>query len=150
MTFRSLGVVFMGIGLIGLAARAVTAQAVQPGLAGQQVAAQIIPADQEDDFAKGALAAKTPGLVQPKATRRSDPKYTPDALRAKIEGDVTVEAIVGVDGRVEKARVKEALNAALDAQALRAIEQWQFEPGTLNGQPVRVLIEVQMSFRVHR
>src|SRR5688572_24488531 len=93
---RIAGVVLLALGFVGLAGRAVMAQA------GQKVTAQIIPADQEDEFTKCAVSFKTPGVVAPKAKRTIDPKYTVDALRAKVQGDVTLEVIVGVDGKVEK------------------------------------------------
>lgn len=146
MTLRGIriaGVVLFGIGVAGLTARAVVAQS------GQTVAAQIVTADQEDPFARGAVTVKTPGVVMPKLKKSTHPKYTPEALRAKIAGDVTVEAIVGVDGRVEKARIKESLDPALDAQALRALDEWAFEPGLMNGAPARVLVEVRLTFRIH-
>ncbi len=145
MTLRGIlivGVVLVGTGLVGVTGRAVLAQA------GPKVAAQIIPADQEDEFIKGAVLAKTPGVVVPKAIRQINPKYTASALRAKIAGDVKIQAVIGVDGRVEKSRVKESLDPELDAEALKALDQWEFEPGRMNGQPARVLIEVEMTFRV--
>ena len=139
---RIAGVGLLALGFVGLAGRAVVAQA------GQKVTAQIIPADQEDEFTKGAISFKTPGVVAPKPVRQLDPKYTVDALRAKVQGDVTLEVIVGVDGKVEKSRVKEALHPDLDREALRTVDQWEFEAGRVNGQPARVLIEVLMTFRV--
>lgn len=139
---RVAAVLVMGVGAVTMAGQAVMAQA------SQQVSAQIIQPDQEDEFVKGALHAKTPGLVQPKVTRQIHPKYTPTALRAKIQGEVVLQAIIGVDGRVEKSRVKEPLDPELDVEALRTLDTWQFEPGRLNDAPVRVLVEVVMAFRV--
>ena len=139
---RIAGAGLLALGLVGLAGHGVMAQA------GQKVSAQIIPADQEDEFLKGTVSSKTPGVVLPKLKRQVDPKYTAFALRAKVEGDVKLEAIVGVDGMIEKSRVKESLHADLDAEALRTLSQWQFEPGRVNGQPARVLVEVMMTFRV--
>jgi len=153
MTLRQIqvvGVVLAGLGAGMVSGRDVSAQAVRVGPAEQKVATQIIPADQEDEFIKGTVALKTPGLVKPKLTRGADPKYTPEALRAKIEGTVRIEAIVGVDGRVEKSRVKESLDPALDAEARRTLDLWEFQPARLNSSPVRALIEVEMAFRVHR
>ena len=145
MTARWIRIAAAGLvafGFAGLAGRAVVAQT------GQKVAAQIIPADQEDEFLKGAVSSKTPGVVAPKPLRQIDPKYTVAAMRAKVQGDVTLEVIVGIDGKVEKARVKEALHPDLDREALRTVDRWEFEAGRVNGQPARVLVEVLMTFRV--
>ena len=141
---RIAAVLLVGLGVLGPAGPALVAQAAP------QVAAQIIPPDQEDDFVKGAVNSKAPGLVAPKVTRQIDPKYTVSAMRTKVSGDVKLQAIIGVDGQIEKARVTESLHPELDAEALKTMDQWKFEPGKLNGVPVRVLVEVMMTFRMRR
>ena len=140
---RFAAVFVLGIGVAFTAGRAVMAQAAQ------RATAQIIPSDQEDEFVKGTVSFKVPGVTLPRVTRQTHPKYTPSALKEKIQGLVKLEVVVGVDGSVEKARVKEALHPDLDAEALKTIDAWQFEPGRLNGAPARVLVEVMMEFRVH-
>ncbi len=102
------------------------------------------------EFAKGAPTVGTPGLTAPKVLTSSNPKYTPDELRAKTEGTVVLHAIIGTDGRVERSQVWRSLNSALDAQALEALSTWVFAPGRLNDAPTRVAVEVQMSFKVHK
>ncbi|MEO6223560.1 MAG: energy transducer TonB [Vicinamibacterales bacterium] len=141
---RIAGVVLVGVGVVGLAGRALAAQTAP------KVAVQIVPPDQEDEFVKGAVSAKAPGVVPPKVLNQTDPKYTVNAMRARIEGSVKIQAIVGLKGRIEKSRVKEPLHPDLDAEALRTLDSWEFEPGRVNGQPARVLIEVDMMFRIHR
>ncbi len=64
---------------------------------GAQAPSQSKPA-QEDDFLKGAYAADTQGLVKPKAIHSVMPRYTADAMRAKIQGRVKVQVVVGTDG----------------------------------------------------
>jgi TonB family protein len=119
---------------------------------GQQVQAQIepVPARTIHEFAGTAAHVKTAGVTLPKLLRQVHPKYTPDAMRAKVQGQVKLFAIVGVDGRIERSQVNESLHPDLDAEAIRTLAQWQFEPGRLDGTPVRVAIEVQMEFRLHR
>ena len=36
----------------------------------------------------------------------------------------------------------------LDDQAVKAIRQWQFEPGTKDGKPVAVQMEVEFTFKL--
>jgi TonB family protein len=139
---RVASVFVLGLGAALIAADAVMAQAAQTA------SAQIIAADQEDEFVKGAISFKTPGVTLPAVTRQTNPKYTASTLREKIQGDVKLQVIVGVDGRVEKARIKTGLHPDLDVEALKAIESWSFEPGRMNDAPVRVLVEVEMAFRV--
>ena len=51
----------------------------------------------------------------------------------------------GVVGDVE---IVESLDKVygLDDQAIKAIRQWTFEPGTKDGKPVAVRVEVEMTF----
>jgi periplasmic protein TonB len=36
----------------------------------------------------------------------------------------------------------------LDLQALEAVRKWKFKPGTLNGQPVPVIYNLTVNFRL--
>ncbi len=105
----------------------------------------------EDDFAKGAYIASTAGLVLPSPVRQIDPEYTPEAMDQKIQGTVMIEIVVAPDGTVARARVVRSLDKTygLDASALAAAKEWTFKPGTLKGQPVPVLTELAMEFRLH-
>jgi TonB family protein len=105
----------------------------------------------DDGFAAGAYAEDTAGLVMPKATRQIEPKYTSDAMRAKIQGVVVVEVVIGTDGTIAKARVFESLDKTygLDDSALAAVRTWTFEPGTLSGRVVPVYARLEVMFRLH-
>ena len=121
-----------------------------PGAQGSpQADAQKKAADAE--FLKGAYLEDTPDLVKPKAILDVKPKYTPDAMRAKLQGKIGVQAIVLPDGTVGRARVFESLDQVmgLDESALAAIKQWRFEAGVLNGQKVPVAVTVYLEFRLH-
>jgi TonB family protein len=69
-------------------------------------------------------------------------------MRARIEGSVLLEAVVGIDGRVGAVHVVRSLDPlnGLDEQAVRALQQWTFTPGMKDGLAVPVLISVQLSF----
>jgi len=93
--------------------------------------------------------ANAQGLVPPKPIKQVTPKYTSDALRAKIQGDVEVEIIVLTDGTVGDVRVTKSLDAGLDEQAIAAARQWRFQPATKDGQPVEYTATLSLEFRVH-
>ena len=103
----------------------------------------------DDDFAKDAVAQGTPGVRMPRVIRMVQPKYTSAAMRAKVQGQVVVQAVVGTDGSVEKARVILGLDPDLDEQALIAIRQWSFQPGNLDGRAVPVAVVCTLEFRLH-
>lgn len=95
--------------------------------------------------------ATDPDVVAPKVTTSVHPKYTPDAMRAKIQGIVVVEIIVSPDGDVSAARVTTSLDGelGLDDEALKAAKQWTFLPGTYQGQPVALRARITLEFRLH-
>jgi len=76
------------------------------------------------------------------------PNYTGEAMRARIQGLVTMEAVVMPDGSVGDIRVTRSLDQqfGLDKEAIKTVKQWRFRPGLRLGQPVPVLIVIEMSF----
>lgn len=109
------------------------------------------PPAQEDEFARGTYRAGDQRIVPPKLVKPVAPKYTSDAMRARIQGTVVVEVVVLEDGTVGRARIKESLDAVhgLDANALDAAAQYEFEPGSLDDKPVPVLVTLRLEFRLH-
>ena len=88
------------------------------------------------------------GVELPRLLRDAKPQYTPDAMRAKIQGVVLLECIVLPDGTVGDVRVKRSLDPVfgLDQEAVKAARLWRFAPGTRNGQPVPVIVTIELSF----
>jgi protein TonB len=77
------------------------------------------------------------------------PTYTNRAMLDRIEGSVTLEAVVRANGIPTNIRVTRSLDPeGLDGEAVRAASQWRFEPGRLNGRPVDVVASIQMDFRI--
>jgi protein TonB len=102
-----------------------------------------------DDFYTDTYPLLYAGLAQPTIRNTVQPKYTSDAMRAKIQGMVEVEAVIQPDGSVGRARVLKPLDPQFDDNALDAVKQWVFEPGKLNGQPVPVVVRLTLEFRIH-
>jgi TonB family protein len=73
------------------------------------------------------------------------PVYPLIAQSARVQGIVILEALIGVDGRVNDARVLRSV-PLLDQAALDAVKQWQYAPTLLNGVPVPVAMTVTVSF----
>ncbi len=69
-------------------------------------------------------------------------------MRARIAGIVEVAAIVEKDGTVGEVRVIRSLDKefGLDAQAVNAVKRWEFRPGQKDGEPVRVMVKIELSF----
>ncbi len=88
------------------------------------------------------------GVTIPRVLREVKPQYTADAMRAKVQGTVLVECVVMTDGNVGDAKIIRSLDSifGLDQQALNAARQWKFLPGTRLGEPVPVLITIELTF----
>jgi protein TonB len=88
------------------------------------------------------------GVDIPRLLREVKPQYTAQAMRAKIQGTVLLECVVQTDGTVGNMKVVRSLDAAfgLDQEAMKAARQWQFAPGTRFGQPVPVLVTIEIAF----
>ena len=92
--------------------------------------------------------AKDAGVTLPQPTRQVKAEYTGEAMRQMIEGDVLLGVVVKADGSVGGVTVKESLDSVygLDDNAVKAIKQWAFRPGTKDGKPVGVRVDVKMKF----
>ena len=112
--------------------------------ASRPAAAQSLPS--------GVYWADDDGVTAPRAVRQVPPAYPNEAMRAGVHGVVLLEAIVGVDGRVQDVRVVRSLDRVhgLDAEALRAAREWRFEAGLKDGTPVPVALEIEMTFAISR
>jgi protein TonB len=88
------------------------------------------------------------GFTLPVPRHEERPQYTPAAMQAKIEGSVLLEAVVLTDGSVGHVSIVQSLDSqyGLDQQAIDAVKLWTFQPGTRDGQPVRVAVQIQMTF----
>ncbi|HUP46395.1 MAG TPA: energy transducer TonB [Thermoanaerobaculia bacterium] len=97
----------------------------------------------------GDMPVRVGGNVKaPVSIKRVDPVYTEIARKARIEGIVIIEAIIDRNGNVTDARVLKPLPMGLDQAALDAVRQWKFRPGTLNNQPIPVIYNLTVNFRL--
>jgi protein TonB len=88
------------------------------------------------------------GQVRPPTkVRDAAPAYPPIAQAARVQGVVVIETIIGVDGRVQSARVLRSI-PLLDASAMAAVTQWTYTPTLLNGTPVPVIMTVTVRFEL--
>jgi TonB family protein len=95
---------------------------------------------------------KDPGVTLPKVVSEVKPQYTPEAIRAKIQGTVTMNVVVRTDGTPRDIEITKSLDAkyGLDTQAVAALSQWRFEPGLKDGKPVPVRVTVEMRFTLKK
>jgi TonB family protein len=91
------------------------------------------------------------GVTPPVATYIPKPQYTADAMRARIQGTVWVECVVQTSGTCTNLHVVRSLDPTfgLDQEALKAARLFRFRPGMRQGEPVAVLVTIELSFSLH-
>ena len=89
-----------------------------------------------------------PDVSPPQVIRKVDPEYSEQARKAKCQGAVVLNLVVQRDGTVRNVRVAQSLDVGLDAKAIEAVQQWRFQPGMKDGEPVDVAAIVEVTFRM--
>lgn len=81
---------------------------------------------------------------------RNNIKYPAICRENRIQGRVIITFIINKDGSIEAPRVVRGVHEALDYEALRVISEMPvWEPGRLDGEPVRVMYTIPVNFRLN-
>lgn len=83
---------------------------------------------------RGLVQSGLAGIMAANLIWSPTPAYPAAASEANVEGEVTVNALVGKDGNVLSATVVSGPPLLREA-ALKAVEQWQFHPYLVSGKP---------------
>jgi protein TonB len=86
------------------------------------------------------------GITPPVPLNTPGPVYPDLARRARVEGDVLVEAMIGADGAIREARVLRSASPLLNAAALEAVRRWSYRPARVGERPVATSINVVVTF----
>jgi TonB family protein len=91
-----------------------------------------------------------PGVTLPKVISEVKPQYTPEAMKARIQGTGILTAVIRTDGTPADVKMTKSVDTeyGLDKQAVDAISQWRFEPGLKDGKPVPVRVDIEVRFRM--
>jgi TonB family protein len=89
------------------------------------------------------------GLQPPVVLSQPLPAYTDEARQARIEGIVLIKCIIRKDGSADSFKIVRGLGYGLDESAINTIATtWRWKPGTLNGTPVDVYANIEVSFKL--
>jgi protein TonB len=80
--------------------------------------------------------------------RKVTPDYPETAQEMRLEGVVVLQAVVAKDGHVRDLHVVSG-PTGLQKSALDAVQQWEYKPYLLNGEPVEVETTVNVVFALH-
>ncbi len=88
----------------------------------------------------------SPAIQAQKLLSHPTPIYPPLAKSARVQGAVTFQAIIGVDGTMQNLQVLSADSPLLVQSAMDAVKQWTYSPTLLNGDPVMVVTTIDVNF----
>jgi TonB family protein len=98
-----------------------------------------------EGYAPAGSLGRSGGIAAPVKTKDVRPGYPPGALSSQTQGTVVIEALLDTTGKVGRARVL-SKPSVLDAAALTAVLQWEFQPAMRNGAPAAVAMTTTVSF----
>ena len=88
-------------------------------------------------------------IREPRKLVHVAPIYPEIARLSRVQGIVTMEAVLDATGKVESVRVLSS-QPLLEEAAVRAVRQWRYTPTELNGVPVPVLMTITVRFSLDR
>jgi TonB family protein len=114
-----------------------------------------VNADIPDNSASGPITGdNTPkrvkisqGTSQGFLIRKVTPIYPPEAKRNRIQGKVVLRAVIGKNGRIQNLTPISGPKDLIPA-AVGAVQQWQYTPYLLMGEPVEIDTEVTVNFQL--
>jgi protein TonB len=78
-----------------------------------------------------------------------EPGYTDEARKAKLEGKMLLQVLVGPDGKAERIEILHGLGMGLDELARETIRKWQFSPGRdAAKRPVASWVTIESRFQL--
>jgi TonB family protein len=86
------------------------------------------------------------GITPPELTNAVAARYPPDATADDRPHVSVLSLVVGIDGIPINVQVVNPHGSLFDEFAIAAVQQSRFQPGSLNGKPVPILIDVRVPF----
>jgi TonB family protein len=86
-------------------------------------------------------------VMQTKLVHAVPPKYPEAARKKNIQGVVTLDILIGADGKVKMAKVTDGPKELTKA-AVSAVKHWQYQPTMLHGKPIEVETSVSLGFKL--
>lgn len=88
--------------------------------------------------------------VRPQVLYEEKPQYTREAILRLIQGNVWISAVIPADGVPTNLMVYKSLDPefGLDGMALAAVAKWRFRPAMQDGQPIPVIVTIELQFNL--
>ena len=105
------------------------------------------PVDKTD--ADRTVFSPTEVTTKVRVLSKPEPTYTETARDARIEGTVVLRAVFAADGKVKNILVLSRLPNGLTERSISAARKIKFEPGTKEGQPVSMFMQLEYNFNLY-
>jgi TonB family protein len=89
------------------------------------------------------------GMTPPKVLNSIDPSSNEFAQKYGIAGMELLRTVVDASGVPRQMAIARPIGFGLDEKAVEAVKNSHFTPATLNGQPVPVVIDLVVTFRIY-
>jgi TonB family protein len=90
-------------------------------------------------------------VQQVKLESQVKPVYPPACKAEGVEGTVAMRAVISKEGTVLNLEpVNRLVDQRLADAAVESVRQWRYKPTLLNGQPVEIVTEIQVNFRLQQ
>jgi TonB family protein len=94
-------------------------------------------------------SAAKEGVKYPQSVYTPEPAFSEEARKAKYQGTAVLNVVVDKEGNMSRIRLVRPLGMGLDENAMERLKTWRFKPGTYNGQPVAVEMNIEVSFNLY-
>ena len=104
----------------------------------------------KDKDAKPTPVVYTPGgdVKPPKVIHYVEPVFADTSKDAFVDGVVKLKTTVTPEGMPSDIQVVKGLSEQEDRNAIDAVKQWRFQPGTKAGEPVHVRVGIEIAFHL--
>jgi len=101
-----------------------------------------------DDGGLSIRSGVRDNLIEPVLVSKTEPEYSDEARKAKLQGSVYLRIVVNERGQAESITVTNGLGLGLDERAVEAVKQWKFRPATRAGKAIPRVAIIQVTFRL--
>jgi TonB family protein len=96
-----------------------------------------------------SIKVASEGMTPPRVLNSIDPSSNEYAQKYGIAGMELLRTVVDASGIPRQMAIQRPIGFGLDEKAVEAIKNSRFRPATLNGQPVPVVVDLVVTFRIY-